>query len=174
MWIFGYGSLIWKVGFPYEERRVGFIDGWARRFWQDSTDHRGVPEAPGRVVTLVAEAGARTWGTAYRIAAPDRDRILERLDHRESGGYERHVVTVRDLDGPITDEALIYIGTAGNPNWGGPLPMDEIARVIARAEGPSGANIDYLMNLHASLTALDVQDEHVDELVELVRRLRYP
>jgi len=69
MWIFAYGSLIFRPAFPFVERRRAFVRGWMRRFWQGSPDHRGVPDAPGRVVTLLPSEAETCGGCAYRIEA---------------------------------------------------------------------------------------------------------
>eukprot|EP01121_Diplochlamys_sp_Union-15-3_P004982 TRINITY_DN1520_c0_g1_i2.p1 TRINITY_DN1520_c0_g1~~TRINITY_DN1520_c0_g1_i2.p1 ORF type:complete len:108 (+),score=9.74 TRINITY_DN1520_c0_g1_i2:109-432(+) len=84
IWIFGYGSLVWRPDFPYTDKLPSYIKGWKRRFWQGSTDHRGIPEAPGRVVTLIEKENAITWGIAYRVAPENRDKESYLLYLREA------------------------------------------------------------------------------------------
>jgi cation transport protein ChaC len=167
MWIFGYGSLIFRPSFPFEERREAWLRGWARRFWQGSTDHRGVPEAPGRVVTLVPEPGARCWGVAYRLAPERVEEVLAHLDFREQGGYERHFVQLETREPPSL-EALVYLAGPTNPHYLGPATLEEIAAVVRSAHGPSGSNRDYVQKLAEALAQAGEQDAHVTELVRLL------
>jgi cation transport regulator ChaC len=171
-WIFGYGSLIWRPSFAFAEQRTATLRGWMRRFWQGSTDHRGTPGAPGRVVTLVEAHGAACRGIAYRLAAFDAEGVLAELDHRERGGYARQRVDL-ELDGLGTDAGFVYVATHSNPNYLGPAPLGEIAAQIATARGPSGPNREYVLRLADALRALGADDPHVFELeLELLARLR--
>lgn len=156
VWLFGYGSLIYKADFPYIERRPARIRNWSRRFWQGSHDHRGTPDAPGRVLTLIEDPGALCAGMAYLIT-PE---VFDHLDHREKNGYLRHTVRI-EFDRGGTVEGLIYIATATNAAWLGPASDVEIARHIAGAEGPSGLNRDYLTHLADALRELGAPDAHV-------------
>lgn len=159
-WIFGYGSLLWRPGFPYVMARKAALAGYRRRFWQASPDHRGVPHAPGRVVTLVEDAAAVCWGLAFRPAAADVGAIIAELDVREQNGYERRVVEVV-LEEGVRVDALTYVAPPGNPSFVGPAPLRAMAAQIARAHGPSGANRDYLLRLAETLDGLGVEDEEV-------------
>lgn len=167
LWIFGYGSLVWRPDFPHVERRAGWIAGYARRFWQGSTDHRGVPGAPGRVVTLVPEPGARCWGVVYRVASRDRGAVLAGLDQRERGGFDRCEVRVH-VAGEPPQEALVYVAGSENSNYLGPAPLDAIARQVRRSRGPSGENAEYVLRLAAALDEIGGEDPHVEALARLV------
>ncbi len=156
VWLFGYGSLIFKADFPYIERRPAHIKGWSRRFWQGSHDHRGTQEAPGRVVTLIEDAKAQCAGMAYLIQ-PD---VFAHLDHREKNGYLRLAIDIHFDDGG-SDEGLVYIATHDNAAYLGAATEQEIARHIAAASGPSGPNRDYLLDLARALRELGQEDEHV-------------
>lgn len=169
-WVFGYGSLVWRPSIAHLERAPGFVRGWARRFWQGSPDHRGVPHAPGRVVTLVPEAHARCFGVAYRVAERDWEEVVERLDDRESGGFERHRVPFHFCGTERTPvAALVYVAAQGNPNFLGPDDPDAMVSQMSSARGKSGSNAEYVLRLEESLRALDFEDTHVFSLAERVR-----
>ncbi|KAI8058401.1 ChaC-like protein [Syncephalis plumigaleata] len=187
MWVFGYGSLIWKVDFPYEKRVPGFIRGHVRD--SGSTDHRGTDDYPGRVVTLVPHNEWQTmndihvhahdevtWGVAYKVADADVERVRAHLDYREKNGYSIHYVDVFqaiDSEIPVVKQAMIYIGTTSNSEFSGPESIDELASRIAMAVGPSGPNHEYLFNLCEALRSLAPQahDPHLFELEERVQKL---
>jgi cation transport regulator ChaC len=156
VWLFGYGSLIWKVDFPYLERRPARIHGWARRFWQGSHDHRGTAESPGRVATLIAEPNTICAGMAYRIAPA----VFDHLDMREKNGYLREVASIEFQSGETVD-GLIYIAGPDNEAFLGHASDAEIAAQIARARGPSGLNRDYLKHLADALRDMGEHDDHV-------------
>lgn len=155
IWLFGYGSLIYKVDFPYLERQPASIRGWARRFWQGSHDHRGTPEAPGRVVTLIEQPGAVCRGMAYRVSP----KVFDYLDVREKNGYLRFSTRLTFDDGSHAD-GLVYIATEDNEAFLGEAPEADIARQIATAAGPSGPNSEYLLRLAESLRALGDECPH--------------
>jgi len=162
-WVFGYGSLIWRQDFPYLDARPACIDGWERRFWQGSHDHRGVPGDPGRVVTLIATAGASCCGRAFRV----EPHVFEHLDHREKNGYERHRLTIRFEHGATP--GVTYVAPLDNPAFLGDAPVDQMVRQIARCRGDSGDNAEYVLELARALRGLSVEDRHV---FEIERRLR--
>lgn len=165
MWVFGYGSLIWRPAFAYAERHAGWVAGWERRFWQGSTDHRGVPGAPGRVVTLIpGSPESRCHGAVYRIAPGREQAVLERLDHREQGGYRRAEVDVHRMDGGIVDRALVYTATASNAEWLGPAPIEAIAEQVTDSVGPSGSNVEYVQRLAQALREMGAEDPHVEAI----------
>ncbi|KQV85025.1 gamma-glutamyl cyclotransferase [Massilia sp. Root351] len=164
VWVFGYGSLIYKADFPYLQRRPASIAGWSRRFWQGSHDHRGTPAAPGRVVTIIPEAGAICHGMAYLITPA----VFEHLDYREKNGYLRVAVEMAfdDADAATAGaadaaEGVVYVAREDNEAFLGEASEEEIARHIARSAGPSGPNSDYLTHLAIALRELGKHDAHV-------------
>ena len=166
-WLFGYGSLIWNPSVPHTERVSARLHGFSRRFWQGSHDHRGLPHAPGRVVTLIEDAGSVCAGMAFRIPAQAAAEVLDQLDHREKNGYSRQQHQLDAARGQRLD-ALVYVAEPGNFAWLGPAPAKEVAEQIATAMGPSGSNREYLERLAMALREIGADDPHVFELEALI------
>jgi len=157
VWLFGYGSLIYKADFPFIQRRPARIHGWLRRFWQGSHDHRGTPDSPGRVATLIEAPGAVCAGMAYEVT-PD---VFAHLDHREKNGYLRLLTEFEWLDGSGVVKGLVYIAGPDNAAFLGQASEADIAAHIARSKGPSGPNDEYLLHLADALRELGEHDNHV-------------
>jgi glutathione-specific gamma-glutamylcyclotransferase len=161
MWIFGYGSLIWKTEFEFEEKVLGYVEGYVRRFWQGSHDHRGTPERPGRVVTLISKAQHeelypnepfenKVWGTAYKINSDNIEEVRNYLDYREKNGYSLEYVRFWSID-HCSFNALLYIASPNNEAFLGPKPPNEIVNHILTSAGPSGPGYEYLFHLILAL-----------------------
>ncbi|XP_072397563.1 putative glutathione-specific gamma-glutamylcyclotransferase 2 [Diabrotica undecimpunctata] len=175
MWVFGYGSLIWKIDFPYERKVLGYIKGYDRRFYQLSTDHRGTPENPGRVVTLIpSDENSKVYGVAYKISDTDVKQVVDHLDYREKGGYEKKTLEFFPIcEDQQNFDITIYLGDHDNANYGGPADLNDIAAQVVRSEGPSGPNVDYVCNLANAMRNFfpSIQDEHLYELEKKVLNL---
>ena len=165
-WLFGYGSLIWRPDFPHREARVARLDGWVRRFWQGSHDHRGVPDAPGRVVTLAPDPRGHVEGIAFRME-DDAD-VFARLDHREKNGYGLTGIVLKFRDDRST-EGSVYIAPRDNPAFLGPASPEEMVAQIVASAGPSGTNRDYVFSLAQALREQGIDDPHVFDLERRVR-----
>ncbi|CAI6278266.1 unnamed protein product [Periconia digitata] len=184
-WLFGYGSLIWKPPPHFDKRVPGYIEGYVRRFWQASEDHRGTPEAPGRVATLIDrahwetltdhhESTERVWGAAYHIPTSHVAEVREYLDIREINGYSIQFTPFRPADSPnSTIHCLVYIGLPENPQFLGPQDPDRLARHILKSRGPSGENREYLFQLETALLGLsdESEDAHISDLVRRCKEI---
>ncbi|KAL9650736.1 hypothetical protein ABK040_001790 [Willaertia magna] len=180
IWLFGYGSLIWKPEILNIDQFGGYVVGYRRRFWQMSRDHRGTFEYPGRVLTCLTEedyekvisnydeesplrkeekefqSNEVLYGMCYLIPKDQALEIFKQLDYREKGGYHRTIVTVHSSEKGHSKRAILYVGSINNfenTEFVSPSSLGciEEAKIIAKAIGPSGKNKDYLFQLTKAL-----------------------
>jgi len=174
VWVFGYGSLIWKPNFKYERVIVGSVTGVVRRFWQGSQDHRGTAEDPGRVATLIAEQSGIVYGLGFELSHEESAKTFNYLNDRETG-YITKEFTFTPIDPKESKQkVLLYIANKNNDDYLGPDTMTKMAGSIARCVGHSGPNYEYLFNL-AHMTRLlfpTVDDRHLFELEDAVKSIR--
>lgn len=187
LYIFGYGSLIWKPGDILASSPVSKCSaiGWKRIFAQKSCDHRGTVKFPGFVLTLIdyeslhdleqndADADMRVdecEGLIWAVSGADIPNLIKYLDFRERGGYLRQMIKVRlhqstshHSKGDIT-KALVYRGSTSNPNFYY-TSRKVCANIISCAHGPSGPNYEYLFKLVDYLVECGISDPYLENLM---------
>lgn len=168
LWIFGYGSLMWRPGFEFEEAVPARVEGWQRGFFIYSTHHRGTHARPGLVLAL--DRGGTCTGMAFRVAPGKSAHTLAYLRAREqiNGVYREQPVRTRLEDGSGRHvEAITYVAERRHPSYAGRLSLSSQARLIRAASGISGPNLHYLINTVRHLEALGCRQQDLNRLVAL-------
>ena len=165
LWVFGYGSLMWRPGFPFIETQHGLLNGYHRALCVLSHVHRGTPERPGLVLGL--DRGGRCHGVAFRVAAEEASATLAYLREREqvTSVYLERTLPVRLRDGREI-RAVAYVVDRNHPQYAGRLPEGELLRLVRQGVGISGPNPDYVRSTYAHLNEMQVTDPLLRHLVE--------
>lgn len=201
IWIFGYGSLIWKCDYPILRFVWGSVSGYKRRLWQGSPDHRGTPKSPGRVFTLlpcelvdqlegsgVSSANKEKpicWGRCFELEKSKAVEVMKEIDFREIAGFSKEIVQVTCVDGVVRD-AIMYAALPNNDHFLGFDTISNIATHCFYSSGPSGRNDEYVTNTMNALEKAKVEfennqtkshhhlpfvDSHLSSVCKLLKRL---
>ena len=169
VWLFAYGSLIWKPACDHVERRIGVAHGWHRAFclgWDRW--FRGCDERPGLMLSL--DRGGQCKGVAYRLPPDAVEANLGKLLRREMrakpAAHSPRWVTVHTDDAPLRAIAFVINRKGGRYVRG--LSLEEIAAALAVAAGPVGSMAEYLYSTVHHLEALGIHDTRLWRLQELV------
>ncbi|MFM9842759.1 MAG: gamma-glutamylcyclotransferase [Dongiaceae bacterium] len=168
LWLFAYGSLIWKPEVESVEHRRAIAHGWHRNFCLELTRWRGSPQQPGLMMGL--ERGGSCHGVAYRLVDGDQGLQIGRLLRREVSG-EGGLRAVRwitvDIGGAGQQALVFWAGTAA-AEFNVSLPLPEVARILARACGHIGSGAEYLYHTVSKLEEFGIRDRNLWRLQELV------
>lgn len=169
LWIFGYGSLMWRPGFEHAERSPALLHGAHRSLCVYSVVHRGTQDNPGLVLGL--DAGGSCRGMAFRVEGSKASRTLDYLREREQVTMvyveARRAVSLLDGSGRRV-RAVCYMVDRNHPQYAGKIPLTEQARLVRESEGASGHNIEYVANTLRHLDEMGLHEPMLSELLEMV------
>ncbi len=169
LWVFGYGSLMWRPGFDFLERVPARLIGLHRALCVYSFVHRGTPERPGLVLGL--DRGGMCRGIAFRVAAAAREKTIAYLRSREQV-TSVYLVTTRRIE--LEEEkqrqvrALCFIVDRGHVQYAGRLSLAESVHHV-QGRGSSGANREYVLETVTALEALGYRDTDLHLIAERLR-----
>ena len=170
LWVFGYGSLMWRPGFEYIAEFPARLIGEHRALCVFSHHHRGTAERPGLVLGL--DRGGTCQGTVFRVAENMRKPTLAYLREREqiSGVYREVLRSVWiENDARERVQALAFVVDRSHPQYAGALTVEQQLHYVAHSRGASGANRDYVISTVKTLEARGCRDETLHRLVTLLQ-----
>ena len=170
LWIFGYGSLIWRPDFAYAERRAATVHGWHRALKMWSRVNRGTPECPGLVFGMLSGGSCR--GMVFRVNHSHARQVMVNLWQREMvlGVYDPRWLNCRTPQGTV--RALAFTLSRKSPSHTGVLADEEYRRIFAQASGIYGTTRDYAEATHADLQRMGIHDRALSRLIALAREPR--
>lgn len=173
LWVFAYGSLLWRPGFEFTDRQPARLFGYHRSLCAWSHTHRGTQQQPGMVLGL--DNGGSCCGCVYRIDAALKQQISEYLFAREMPTplYRAVIHPVRlhqpDSDGDTqVVDALTFVVNHKSPQYAGKIAPKQAADSVRDATGISGSSRDYLLNTIEHLDQLGLHDEHLSQIAALL------
>ncbi|MGE3245291.1 MAG: gamma-glutamylcyclotransferase [Beijerinckiaceae bacterium] len=172
-WVFGYGSLMWRPGFAYAEKRHARIRGYRRSLCIYSHVHRGTPESPGLVLGL--DRGGACRGIAFRVEEADWPQTLAYLREREQATsvYLETSHTLVFDDGSVR-RGIAYTVDRKHIQYAGRLTVDDMLPFVIQGIGQSGPNPEYVLNTYAHLCELGVRDDALARLAERLKEYQAP
>ena len=168
-WVFGYGSLMWRPGFVFEEQCTATLQGYHRAFCIYSHRYRGTAERPGLVLGL--DRGGSCTGTGFRIADAEWHGVVDYLNERELVGYAYVPRVLPITIGGREVPAYTFVADPDHGQYAGDLGLERSAEIIMAATGIMGLNRDYLINTVRELEAHGFQDNEQHELLQRVALL---
>jgi cation transport protein ChaC len=170
LWVFGYGSLMWRPGFDFLERRDARLVGAHRSLCVYSFVHRGTPEHPGLVLGL--DRGGNCRGVAYRVATAKRAETIDYLRAREQVTMVYREARRRvwlDDDPQQSVQALCYMVDRGHEQFAGRLTLDQQLHCVRQGHGRSGNNRDYVIETVRAIEKLGFRDRELHLLAERLK-----
>ena len=170
LWVFGYGSLMWRPGFDFVEAVPARLSGFHRGLYVHSYVHRSTRERSGLVLGL--DRGGSCKGMAFRIEAAKSSNVLAYLRDRElvTNVYLEKLVSVAIGNGRKVS-ALTYVVDRNHIQYASGLTIESAAAIVAEASGVSGTNADYVAGTVQHLRQMGIHDSLLEGIVSRLQLL---
>ena len=164
VWLFAYGSLLWKPACETADSRRAVVRGWHRSFCFRVARFRGTRDRPGLMMAL--DRGGQCHGMILRLPPDQVEASLGTLFRREMmvkpAVNVPRWLTAYTSDGPV--RAMGFVVNRDSPHYTGRLALDDAADIVSTAAGHWGSCAEYLRETVSHLEELGIRDRNLWKL----------